>query len=97
MRELYHAHWEEAHVDIWCRDIAPSNELRKWYGHEPSKWDEFRQRYAAELGEHEAGVEELESRITGPVTFLYSSKETELNNATALKEYLEARAKQHGR
>jgi uncharacterized protein YeaO (DUF488 family) len=88
---------EEAKVDIWCRDIAPSNELRKWYGHEPSKWDEFRQRYAAELDAHEDGVAELESQLSGEVTFLYSSKETELNNATALKEYIDARAKQRGR
>lgn len=84
---------EAANVDLWVRDIAPSNELRKWYGHDPAKWDEFRDRYARELAEHEGEVAELERQLDGPVTFLFSSKETELNNARALKEYLEGRTK----
>lgn len=82
---------ESAHIDLWLRDIAPSNELRKWYGHDPAKWDEFRRRYAQELAEHQDAVRELEARLSSPVTLLFSSKETKLNNAMALREYLEAR------
>lgn len=82
---------ESAHIDLWLRDIAPSNELRKWYGHDPAKWDEFRRRYAQELAEHQDAVRELEVRLSSPVTLLFSSKETKLNNAMALREYLEAR------
>jgi len=82
---------ESARVDLWLRDIAPSNELRKWYGHDPAKWDEFRVRYARELEERQDAVRELEQRLDGTVTLLFSSKETELNNAVALREYLLAR------
>lgn len=85
---------EDAEIDFWPRELAPSNELRKWYGHDPDKWQEFKQRYFAELDEGPAGLDELFERIReaeGPVTFVYSSKERELNNAVALKEYVEAR------
>jgi len=84
---------ERADVAYWARDVAPSNELRKWYGHDHERWDEFKERYAAELGANAEAVDELvgamgKSRI---VTFVFSSKEEDLNNARALKEYLEAR------
>jgi len=81
---------EKAIVDLWLRDIAPSNELRKWYNHESQKWNEFRKRYIAEIEESGGMPEPLEEKIkTGRVTLLYSSKELQLNNAVALKEYLE--------
>jgi uncharacterized protein YeaO (DUF488 family) len=84
---------EKAKIDHWAKDIAPSNELRKWYGHDPAKWDEFRKRYFAELGKNKAGVNALiEAMGTGPVSFVYSSTERTINNAEALKLYLERKA-----
>lgn len=78
-----------ASLDYWARDIAPSNELRKWYGHDHTKWDAFKTRYFAELDASPAQVNMLlEQMGEGPVVFLYSSRERELNNATALKEYV---------
>lgn len=83
---------EKARVDLWAREIAPSDELRTWYGHDPEKWEEFRRRYFAELGDAEDALEPvLEKVAKGPVTFVYSSRETELNNAVALREYVEER------
>ncbi len=82
---------EKAKVDVWVKEIAPSTELRRWYGHVPSKWAEFKSRYVAELENSPGQVEEiLEEVQAGNVTFLYSSKEEQLNNAVALKEYIEA-------
>jgi len=73
----------------WLRDIAPSDGLRKWYRHEAAKWEQFRQRYFQELESREQVVEELLALCDdGPVTLLYSSKERNLNNAVALREYL---------
>lgn len=81
----------EAAVDFWARAIAPSHELRRWYQHAAEKWPEFRKRYFAELDANAAGVAELRAHLgPGPVTLLYSSKETQRNNATALAEYLQA-------
>ncbi len=81
---------EKAALDFWAKEISPSNELRKWYGHDPAKWDEFRARYFAELDGVPEGVRQLrEAMGTGTVTFLYSSKEPTINNAAALKEYVE--------
>lgn len=82
---------EKAKVDVWVKEIAPSTELRRWYGHDPGKWTEFKNRYAAELETKPGIVEELLEEVqAGIVTFLYSSKEERLNNAVALKEYLES-------
>ena len=82
---------EKAKVDVWVKDIAPSTELRRWYGHDPNKWTEFKSRYAAELESNPGQVEEILGEIqAGIVTFLYSSKEEQLNNAVALKEYIES-------
>ena len=82
---------EKAKVDVWIKEVAPSTELRRWYGHDPNKWTEFKRRYAAELEANPGNVEEiLEEVQAGIVTFLYSSKEEQLNNAVALKEYIES-------
>lgn len=79
----------KAKVDHWAKEIAPSNELRQWYSHEHAKWPEFRRRYFAELDANPEGVAALTSAIgTGPATLLFSSKESKLNNAAALLEYL---------
>jgi len=81
---------ERAKIDYWARGIAPSTELRKWYGHEAAKWPEFQARYAAELEANPKGLEDLRERLGGDtVTLVFSSKEEHLNNAAALKIYLE--------
>ncbi len=81
---------EKASVDLWLKDIAPSNELRKWFNHEPDKWSEFKERYFAEIEERGGIPASLKEKIkAGDVTLLYSSKELQINNAVALKEYLE--------
>ncbi len=81
----------KAKIDHWARGIAPSSELRRWYGHDPDKWSQFKTRYFAELDSHSDKVAELLAYIgREPVTFLYSSEEQRLNNAFALKEYLES-------
>jgi uncharacterized protein YeaO (DUF488 family) len=82
---------EKAKVDVWAKEIAPSTDLRRWYGHEPDKWPEFKTRYVAELETSPDQVEEIVHEVrAGVVTFLYSSKEEHLNNAVALKEYIES-------
>ena len=81
---------DAAGVNLWLKQIAPSNELRKWYRHDIALWDEFRRRYFAELDANPDPVAEaLEQVRRQPVTLLFSSKEDRYNNATALKEYLE--------
>lgn len=78
-----------ARVDFWAKGVAPSTELRRWYQHEPASWEEFRRRYFAELDANPAGVAGLRAQLgRGPVTVLFGSQETRLNNATALCEYL---------
>lgn len=77
-------------MDGWLKDVAPSTELRRWFGHDPAKWDEFRRRYAAELDEKpDAWQPLLEAAQRGEVTLLYSSQDTEHNAALALREYLQ--------
>lgn len=82
---------DSAHVDFWAKDIAPSNELRQWYQHDPDKWKEFCRRYFAELDANASAVDDLRHHLKkGTVTFVFSSKEERLNNATALEMYLKA-------
>lgn len=83
---------KDAQVDLWLKDVAPSGELRKWFGHDPSKWDEFRKLYFAELESKSEALGELTNVLRkGDVTFVYASKEENYNNSVALKEYLEKR------
>jgi uncharacterized protein YeaO (DUF488 family) len=78
-----------ARIDFWAKAVAPSNELRRWYEHDPAKWDEFRRRYFVELDANPAGLAELHAQLGGGTnTLLYGSKEPRLNNATALRMYL---------
>ena len=82
---------ERARIDIWAKDVSPSTELRRWYGHEPQKWTEFKVRYAAELESKKTEISELLALVrAGTITLVYSSREQRLNNAAALKEYLES-------
>lgn len=87
---------ESAHIDWWFKDIAPGIPLRKWYGHDPSRWDEFRDRYFQELRHNPEAVERLLEQVRqGPVTLVYGAKDTEHSHALALKQYLERIPKKH--
>ena len=79
---------DRAKIDLWLRDVAPSNELRRWFNHEPEKWDEFRRRYFAELTESGAARSVLEEASRSKVTLLFAAKDEERNNAVALREFL---------
>jgi uncharacterized protein YeaO (DUF488 family) len=83
---------EEAKVDLWLKEIGPSNELRKWFGHDPEKWPDFKMRYFLELeGKRELVDQIIEIAKTRDVILLYRAKDEAHNNAIALKEYLEAK------
>lgn len=76
-------------LDGWLRDVAPSNELRQWFGHRPERFAEFADRYRAELdAAREALRPLLDAAAAGPVTLLYSAKDTEHNQAVVLRDYL---------
>ena len=83
---------EKAAVDLWMKEIAPSPALRKWFGHDPAKWAEFRKRYQAELDKKSDVCDKLKSEAKGhATTFVYAAHDEEHNAALALKEYLEER------
>ncbi|BBL68194.1 hypothetical protein MchiMG62_13750 [Methanoculleus chikugoensis] len=80
---------EKAEIDRWEKDLAPTSELRKWFGHDPAKWDEFLRRYRAELEGKEEELARLRQEASeGTVTLLYAAKDEEHNNAVALKRYI---------
>jgi uncharacterized protein YeaO (DUF488 family) len=80
---------EKAALDLWLKEIAPSTGLRKWFGHDPARWDEFRKRYHQELDGNTEAVAQLKELIAkGPVTLLYSAHDAEHNQAVALLDYL---------
>ena len=80
----------EARIDQWLKEIAPSTALRKWFAHDPGKWREFKKRYSAELDDQREQVEQLaRAAKKRTVTLLFGAKDTEHNNAVALKEYIE--------
>ena len=80
------------HLESWLKDAAPSTELRRWFNHDPDKWEEFRNRYWAELDTNKGNLDPIRSALQkGPVTLLYSAHDLEHNNAVALKQYLEKR------
>lgn len=79
-------------LDSWYKGVAPSNELRKWFNHDPAKWDEFRRRYFAELDGNPAAWNPLAGLArSGNLTLLYSAKDEGHNNAEALRDYLESK------
>jgi uncharacterized protein YeaO (DUF488 family) len=83
---------EDIAIREWLKDVAPSSGLRKWFDHEPARWDEFRQRYFRELDDHAAAWQPLlEAARNGTVTLVYGAKDTEHNQAAALKEYLQSK------
>lgn len=83
---------EELHAKSWLKEVAPSVELRRWFNHDPKKWTGFKRRYAAELNKKsETWKPILKAARKGNVTLLYSARDTDHNNAVALKAYLEKR------
>jgi uncharacterized protein YeaO (DUF488 family) len=85
---------EALKIEAWFKEVAPSNELRHWYGHDPDKWCEFNERYFAELDkEPEAWHPLVEAARKGNITLLFSTRELKLNNAVSLRAYLEKRLK----
>jgi uncharacterized protein YeaO (DUF488 family) len=81
---------EDLKIDLWLKEIAPSDDLRKWFGHDPEKWDEFKQRYFRELDDQPDVVKQLVDKVDqGRVTLVFAAKDEEFNNAVALKEFLQ--------
>jgi uncharacterized protein YeaO (DUF488 family) len=76
-----------ASLDLWLKDVAPSDELRRWFGHDPKRWKGFQQRYRAELAKHQAELDELRKH-KGTVTLLFGARDTEHNEAVVLKDVL---------
>jgi len=85
---------DKARIDLWLRDIAPSDNLRKWYNHQPENWNEFKQKYYEELATKNDLVDIIQKRSESEtVTLLYSAKNQVLNNAVALREYIKNRTR----
>jgi uncharacterized protein YeaO (DUF488 family) len=83
---------DKVRIDLWQKDVAPSNSLRKWFGHDEKKWDDFKRRYFKELDKNIDSVSTILCKARqGSITLLYGAKEERFNNAVALKEYLEER------
>ena len=83
---------EAAKVDLWQKEIGPSDELRKWFGHDPGKWEEFKKRFFKELDGKAELVDQLIVKAReSDLVFLYSAKDEQHNNAVALKEYIETK------
>ncbi len=83
----------EANLDIWIKEIAPSTELRTWFGHDPRRWDEFRQRYRDELAQHSDTLTDLRGRAReGRITLVYSAKDEVHNDAVVLRNVILGRA-----
>lgn len=80
---------EAAAIDLWLKEVAPSTELRKWFGHEPAKWEEFQRRYRAELKDSPALAELRALAGRGRLTLVYASREERHNSASVLKRILE--------
>ncbi len=80
---------ENAHIDLWLREIGPSTALRKWFNHDPARWAEFQRRYYAELKEKATLLATIKKHAkTQPVTLLYSAKDEQHNQAVALRNFL---------
>lgn len=79
----------ELQAEAWLRAIAPSTGLRRWFGHDPARWEDFRRRYFAELAENRDGLARLRPYLErGPVTLLYAARDEEHNNAVVLQQFL---------
>ena len=88
---------QEAVLDLWAKELAPSSALRQWFGHEPARWEGFRHRYAAELDATVEYWRPLAARaVHQPVSLLFGARDEQYNNAIALKMYLDAWLRVHG-
>ncbi len=89
---------EDLKVEGWLRSVSPSKALRTWFGHDPARWAEFQRRYFAELDQNkEAWQPLLEAAQAGDITLVFGARDSEHNNAVALKEYLDKRLKSRSR
>jgi len=83
---------DEVKVDLWLKEIAPSKELRKWFGHDPDKWNEFRNKFFQELDQKKELIDQIIPKAREcDVILLYGAKDEKHNNAVALKEYIETK------
>lgn len=82
----------DARIDDWAREVAPSDDLRRWFDHDPQRWDEFQRRYRAELRDREQTLDTLARRVDeGRVTLVYGARDEQHNNAVVLRDVLEGR------
>ncbi len=81
---------EQAQITLWLKEIAPSNQLRQWFGHDPAKWDEFKKRYFKELDSNPALIELRVFLKQSVVTLVFAAKDPQHNHAVALKQFLES-------
>lgn len=80
-------------LDAWLKEVAPSTSLRRWFGHDPERWDEFQERYFTELDAKPDALRDLLDRARrGRVTLVFGARDPDHNNAVALRKYLKARA-----
>jgi uncharacterized protein YeaO (DUF488 family) len=80
----------KAKIDLWLKDVAPSTELRRWFGHDPEKWNEFRQRYQEELKQKDELIKRLKRKAkAGTITLIYAARDEEHNGALVLKQFLQ--------
>lgn len=87
---------EEAALDLWLKDVAPTTALRKWFGHKPERWEEFVRRYHHELNADSDAVTQLRHLAArGPLTLLYGARDEEHNNAVALAAYIREKGRRH--
>lgn len=88
---------DDVPLDLWAKELAPSTALRQWFGHDPARWEGFRQRYAGELDKRTEHWRQLAERAAKhPVTLLYGARDEEHNNAVVMKAYLENWLHTHG-
>ena len=85
---------ESVKIDLWMKEIEPSGELRKWFAHDPAKWNDFKKKYFTELKVNKELCEELKGKAKNTLTLLYSAKDVEHNQASALKEFLDKNFKE---
>ena len=84
---------QDAKIDLWLKEVAPSTDLRRWFNHDPDKWVQFKHKYFKELRAQEESLHPILERVSaGQVTFVFASRESRLNSAVALKEYVERAA-----
>ena len=79
----------DAAIDLWAKDVAPSAGLRKWFGHDPARWPEFRRRYSEEMRQHPERLDELRALARrGPITLVFAARDAAHNDAVVLRDFL---------